>query len=1058
MHKIFFLLGAACLLAAQNAQAQNEPFLIYGKLISENNNTPISGITIKLRHTQKATTSHPDGSFSLFLQAEADTLDILNMGYLQRSLPVSRQMMVPITILLKPITKDLDEVILNTGYQKIPKERSTGSFTSISKSLFNQQSGTGVLERLESISNGLYFDRQTGTGVNIVIRGLSTIQGPRAPLIILDDFPYEGDLNNLNPNDVENITILKDAAAASIWGTRAGNGVIVITSKKGKYEQPIKVEFSSNMTITGKPDLSYAKEISSPDFISVERFLFTNGFYNAQLSGQPWLGISPVVEILNQQELGNISQSEAESQIKDISTHSLQDDFKKYVYQSSRNFQQAITVRGGSKNIAWNLGGGWDHNADPLHATYNRINFRSNQSFKLHSKWEISTGIDYTQSTMEAGQLGYGQLRPKLGNLPVYTKLADEHGMAWPVLYEYREKYTDTAGGGKLMDWNWYPLTDDDHIRSSHKIQAILVNIGSVYHFLPAFTLQLKYQYGRQSGNTQSIYDKESYFARNLINGFTSIDPATGKTAYGVPVGGIRNDWNMLLETQNIRGQLNYSKKWNSHEINAIFGSEYRQIEIDDAAYRSYGYDPDILLSRAVNYTIPYPNYLTGISAYVPDGTGYSGTINRYISFFGNAAYSFKNKYTLSWSGRRDASNLFGATSNNRWTPLWSAGIGWDINKEEFYKCTKLPLLKLRASYGTSGNADPLRSAVTTLQFSSVSKYTQLPIARITQFKNTGLSWERVGMLNLGLDFATRGNRLSGSVEYYYKKGTNLFGTAQVDYTGLAFNSIIKNVASIAGHGFEMGIQSNNIIGAFTWSTQLNLNFNKDKVLTYYLTDLTASNFTVGGSISALEGKPVYALYDFKWAGLDPGTGDPRGYLNGNVSKDYDSLSGAGALVTDLKYIGPTLPTTVFSLGNTFSWQNLSLTLRITGKFGNYFQRPSINYSSLFTNRIGHADFSLRWQLPGDENHTQVPSMIYPLNPQREIFYAGSEVLATKADLIRLQYITLAYQFKKPALQFYININNLGLIWKANQYGIDPEYINSQPPTTNYAFGLKATF
>ena len=297
------------------------------------------------------------------------------------------------------------------------------------------------------------------------------------------------------------------------------------------------------------------------------------------------------------------------------------------------------------------------------------------------------------------------------------------------------------------------------------------------------------------------------------------------------------------------------------------------------------------------------------------DGFGETTDIN--ISFYTNAAYTLKNKYTFSGSARRDASNLFGATPNNRWQPLWSAGFAWNISNESFYNLKKIPLLKLRLTYGTSGNADPSRSAYTILSYNSISYYTQLPIARLAQFANSTLSWEKVNMLNAGVDFSLFKNRLEGSAEYYYKKGVNLFGPTPVDYTSIPTDVFVKNVASISGHGYDFSLNSKNIVGSFSWSSQLNLNFNKDKVLKYYQLNKQGSYFTNGNFYSAIAGKPVYALYDYKWAGLDPATGDPQGYYEGKVSKNYSGLTGPNTLITDMQYMGPTLPTAIASIGNT---------------------------------------------------------------------------------------------------------------------------------------------
>jgi TonB-linked SusC/RagA family outer membrane protein len=1049
MKKIFFYFLLSSFFGDAMAQ-------ISGSIKTAGTGIPMPGVSVKARQAGTFTVTDNEGFFTLSANS-TDTLEISSAGYFPVRLLLHGRSF-PLQLELTRDTKNLEEVTVNTGYQRIPKERLTGAVTSIGDRLFNEQAGTNILDRLEAITNGLYFDRQTGgTGAKILIRGLSTIQGPRAPLIILDDFPYEGDLGNINPNDVESITVLKDAAAASIWGTRAGNGVIVITTKKGRYQQPIKVEFNSNALITDKPALQDIKDISPQDYVGVEKFLYSNGFFDAQLNGEPWLAVSPVVDLLQQRDQGKISATDADAAISALSQHSFRNELNKYIYQKGINLQEALNVQGGSRNMAWNLSGGWDKNKDVLDAGYQRYHFNSGQRFHLTKNLELSTGIDYTQTETTSGKPGYGNLRPVLGSYPVYTQLANADGNSIAVFKQYRRSYIDSASMGKLPDWNYYPLTDYKSTVSSVRTQAILASIGASYSF-KHFKIDLKYRYGKQSGNTQTLYGTDSYFTRNLINSFSSTDPDTGLPIYPIPLGAIRDDGNVTVESQTFRGQLSYSKRIGRHDLSAIAGNEYEAVNTDGASNRVYGYSPSTLGTIPVDYITMFPNFLSGDQQTIQEVSDFSGMKNRNVSYFGNVSDTWKEKYTLYLSARRDASNLFGATQNNRRTPLWSAGMAWAVSKESFYTSTMVPELKFRASYGKSGNSDPLRSAVTTLLYLGNSPYTLLPIARISQFANPDLSWEQVTMLNTEADFSTANHRISGSVDYYYKRASNLFGTSPVDYTNLPFNAITKNVASIAGHGWDILVNSNNIMGAFSWTTQLNINFNRDKVLQYYQPDKTASNFTLGSAVSAIEGRPVYALYDYKFAGLDPMTGDPQGYFNGAVSKDYQAITGTGTLVTDLHYIGPTLPTMVASIGNTFRFKQISLTVRVTGKFGNYFQRPSIDYWNLFLNRIGHPDYAVRWQKPGDEMHTTVPSMIYPLNTDRENFYSQSDVLATKADFIRLQYITFGYDFAKPRISCYLNINNLGLLWRANHYGIDPEYNNILPPALNFAVGIRATF
>jgi TonB-dependent SusC/RagA subfamily outer membrane receptor len=173
----------------------------------------------------------------------------------------------------------LDEVVINTGYQLLKREQTVGSIVSLSASKLDEQKGTDLLSRLEGITSGLIVDRSTPNSGRLMIRGLSTIRGPKDVLVIVDNFPYEGDLANLNPNDVESITVLKDGVAASIWGTRAGNGVIVITTKKGAFNQKLQVDFSVNTGFKEKPDLSGIRQISSSEFIDTEVMLYSKGFY-----------------------------------------------------------------------------------------------------------------------------------------------------------------------------------------------------------------------------------------------------------------------------------------------------------------------------------------------------------------------------------------------------------------------------------------------------------------------------------------------------------------------------------------------------------------------------------------------------------------------------------------------------------------------------------------------------------------------------------------------------------------------------------------------------------
>lgn len=553
-----------------------------------------------------------------------------------------------------------------------------------------------------------------------------------------------------------------------------------------------------------------------------------------------------------------------------------------------------------------------------------------------------------------------------------------------------------------------------------------------------------------------------------MINLYSQLDYDAGMVTYGIPKGGILDLSNSVLAAYGSRVQLNYNKLLGSHRISAIAGSEVRQNRVVQNGNRLYGYDEDKLTFGYVDYySQTYQNFISGAQTSAPSGDYVSELLNRFVSSYGNVAYTYKEKYTISGSGRRDASNLFGVSTNDKWKPLWSTGVSWDISGEQFYKSRWLPYLKLRATLGYSGNVDPNKPAVTTISYTGSSNYTNTPYSDYTSYYNPDLTWETSRQINIGLDFRTGKDIISGSIEFYSKKNENLFGRTNVDYTtGILSGLIVKNVADSKGMGLDIALNSKNIDGRLKWHTQLNLSFNKDKVADYFLLTDQGSQYVGNTRISGIEGKPVYSVFSYKWAGLDGNTGDPQGYLNKQISKDYIGLTDATTTIDDLVYHGSALPTVFGSLGNTLSYGRLSLAIGIVYKFGYYFRRESVNYSSLFSSWSGHGDFYNRWQNPGDELHTNVPSLIYPSPGSRDDFYSNSEVLIEKGDHIRLQYINIGYDLiqnsftKLPfkSIQVYGNAANLGILWRANKQGIDPEYKggNMMPPSKTFSIGIRA--
>jgi len=1022
----------------------------------------LPGATLKNLSSGVTATTDSAGSFTIQGNLN-DKILVSYVGYSSYTFEINGSQS-ELLIRLSPRLSKLNEIsIVSTGYQTLPKERATGSFTVVSKDLYNQQVSPDILSRLESITNSVSVYRNSSTRTSqLMVRGLSTINGPTAPLIVVDNFPYDGNINNINPNDVQSVTVLKDAAAASIWGTRAGNGVIVITTKKGTSNQPLNIEINSNVTIGDKPDLNYLTPMSGSDYIDFEKLLYQNGYYKSKISSSQHPVLSPVVQLLLKATNGTITENQATDQINKLRGFDVRNDFSKYIYQRPINQQYHVNMSGGNNSVNYLFSSGYDKDVSSLSANYDRLNLRSAIVFKPVKGLQISTGLLYTLNHTKTGKPAYGNINP----LAPYQILADAGGNALPITQTYSQSAKDNAATkGNFLDWNYYPLNDYQHNFTTVNTQDILGNFGAQYQIFKGLNVDVKYQYERQQLKSNLLYDAESYFARNLVNAFTQIDGSSLNRI--VPEGGILDQQNAVLTSNDVRGQINYDHSWNKNSIILLVGGELRSIQNNASTFRTYGYNDDLLTSSGVDYINAYPNYITNRLANIPFNNSFSGTLNHFVSFFANGAYTYDSKYTLSASMRRDASNVFGAATNDKWTPLWSTGLSWNLSKESFYHITDLPYLKLRATYGFSGNVDPTKSSVTTISYApGNSIYTNSPYSDVSNFYNPDLRWEKVRTINIGLDFKLKNDRVTGSIDFYRKNATDLYATVPIDYTaGLNIATVTKNIASIQGNGLDVEINTVNLDGPLRWISTFNINYYKDRVTGFNQTSPNGSYY-VADYQNPLLGYPVWGVHSYKSAGLD-GDGNPQGYLNGKVSEDYASITGSGTKVSDLVYNGPRFPVLFGSVGNTVTYNNLSLTARITYNFGNYFRAQSVNYSTLASTGAGNSDYAKRWQKPGDEKLTNIPSIVYPINPDRDNFYTGSESLIQKADCVRLQYITLSYNLKREhfnwlpfkALQVYVNANNLGILWRANHLGIDPDYTytNSVMPTPkNIAIGLRA--
>ncbi|MGV3764883.1 MAG: SusC/RagA family TonB-linked outer membrane protein [Chitinophagaceae bacterium] len=959
-----------------------------------------------------------------------------------------------------PKVKELEEVIISTGYQTIPKERSTGSFATIDNKLLNERVTTSIMERLDGTTAGLTFNKGTGAGINI--RGLSTLAGmaDNQLLIVVDNFIYNGNIADINPNDVQQVTLLKDAAAASIWGARAGNGVIVITSKKGKFSQPAKISLNVNMRVLPEQDLFFEPTMPIPEYIALQEELFGKGYYNTMLNSSALTTIvNPVAEILGKHRAGLITGERKSNLLDSIGKYDLRNDFRKYIYRPAVSQQYALNVSGGSGNMTYYFSGGFDKShAEVIGNHQSRATIRQQMNFKATTWLEISTTLQYVKNDAVTGT------EPLLMQTPwPYARLADDQGNPLVLPQEYRQSYKDTAGKGKLLDWNFRPLEEMALADRSETGEDLLMNIGVTFHMLKGLDITAMYQ--RQSGNTaaQDYRSKESYFTRSRINQFTP--PGGTYQNSAVPYGGILLYQHSQYLSQQARTQLSYSREWGDHAIAAIGGAEIQHSAAEGENTFLYGFDKNLFTASNADLLRLHPRYVGG-SASIALPVLRSGTSTRQVSFFTNATYTYKDRYALSGSARRDASNLFGFSTNNKWTPLWSAGAAWTISKEPFFNAPWIDMLKLRATYGYQGNTSTAVAGVLTIRYSPVADVlTNVPTASVSNVPNPDLRWERVGQTNIGADFSLWAGKLSGTMEYYFKNCTDLVADAPIDPTLGAGDEIMKNSAVLHTKGVDLSLTGKLLDKTIKWKTTAFLTWNTNKVKKYLLSPSIARDLVENGAaINPVEGRQAYALVAYPFAGLDPTTGAALGILNGQPSTDYARIQ-VETKPEELFSPGSSRPEYVVGLRNVVSWKTVDLSFNLTGNF-KYWQLRTYAGSGLFNGGLtGYQDYLNRWQQPGDELRTNLPAITYPVNLQQENFYRQSSAMVVRRDHIRLQNIHLSYTFSRTPLRmvgnvsFYTNLFNVGVLWKSNKEKGDPDAAKSfQQLRTTYSVGIKLDF
>ncbi len=1081
-------------------------------------NEPIAYANVWVKGTNQAAQTNDAGGYLLPAVSTGNVIVFDAVGYNKVEVTASvKQAKLDVTLVSNGTT--LDEVkVVSNGYQTLPKERATGSAATVTAKEIEEHPQNNLLSRIEGLVPGLQVNLTSGdrgffyqsggsiatvpnanggtrtVGTNdyvINIRGRNSLSGEQVPLVVLDGAITELDLSTLNPNDVENISILKDAAAASIWGVRAANGVIVITTKKGKRSQTPAVNFSTILTLGEKPNLDYFKTMSSAQMLNYEKELVDRNILTAIAPSNYFNALNvvpPGTALAQQLKAGTITQTQYDASVNTLSAIDNRSQINKYFLQSAQSQQYNLSVSGGSENSTYYYSASYSRERPNEVNDYGtRLTTTLNNSWKFFNKVTLATSFKGSFFNLVNNGLALQTLyQPSRFTLMPYQLLADANGNG--INFDRISPDFTRTLSPVYKDWRYNYLDEINYGSNSQRDNNYVFNISLKAPLFGGLSASAIYTTERTFDSQRTYYDPRTYFMRDLLNYYTY--PTATSNSLGITTGGGLAQSNTNQRNYSVRGQLDFDRIFaTDHHITAIAGTEIRETNIGQNINSIWGYN----LATGINNTIinlsstPTYAYIGGATptSFVTFNKGGYPTQadkqRRFLSYYSNAAYSYKNKYVLSGSVRYDDYNNFGLDRKYRATPLWSTGVKWNASREDFLKnLTWLNNLALRATYGVNGNLSLSVLPYTYIALGSNDFTTGQATANIIALANPQLRWERTYVTNLGVDFSVLNSRLSGSVEVFKRNSKDLLYAFPISsvYNGTISSTITRNAASMKGNGTEIGlngviVQKNN----WNWSAGLSFAYNTNKLTdARFLESLYTSNLgTSPSSIGPINGYPSDKLFVYRNAGLDA-SGLTQIYdRNGDIVK---ATTVTLSSLSDLKYAGRTTAPYFGGFNTTLRYKQFSLFGQATYQFGSVFLKPSIqNYiTSAFTNTNFDlsADIAKRWMKPGDEATTAVPGLNGNVNAVQIslIRYQNSDINVLKGDYVRLRQLTLSYQLPSGVLSRYkikgaqigATVNNLGLIWRANKEGYDPDfasYIGSNrglPAARSYSVNLNLNF
>ncbi|WP_412467082.1 SusC/RagA family TonB-linked outer membrane protein [Pedobacter sp. KLB.chiD] len=1058
--------------------------------VTNESGKPMEGVTVRVKGTKFSTQTDKSGHFIIPAPYANSMLEINHLGYYHLEIPAQRARVVS----LKISASELKDILVNTGYEQIDSRQLTSAVTSKKMEELHTPGVNTINKLLEGRIPGLVFMQnsgQVGAAPKLRIRGTSTILGNREPLWVLDGIVLQDPVNvnpqsindldfvnllgnaiaGLNPEDIDQIDVLKDASATALYGAKAGNGVIVITTKKGKPGKPT-ISYSTNVTFNRRPRYS---DRNMNMMNSEERMDVSQEMVERRMQYNNVTQFSGYEDALQQYYKGTINYDEFKRQ-KDYYA-SVNTDWLGLITQDSYSQNHTVTLSGGSNRIKFYSSLGYLDEQGTIKGEYNKryssvVNVTADYDNFLA---QVSFAGNYSSRNYSPADLGIMNYAYNTSRtLPAYNP--DGSYFYYPV----------TTTTGQLFNYN---ILKDKEYSSDHT-DLIASNLRALLRLkiTPKFNVEGTFAYAISNNDQQIYYTKDSYYTAKLRQDYSlRFDMA--------PVGG---EWTKKeVRNNNYTGRLqaNYATTFgaeNKHSLSISAGTEIKSNEYNGFDITRRGYFPEM-----GGYFDIVPTTYSGYYNQWMSTKAALGSFNRQLTnefaWYGTTGYSYHNKYIFNFHIRGEQSNLFGVRSNNKLLPIYAFSGRWNMREDVARNASWVNDLALKASWGWQGNMLPGQTPYMIIrQNASTDPYYNSTSANISNFPNPDLRWERTSSSNIALDFALFGNKVTGSVGYFYKRTQDAFLNKTVSEIN-GVQTYVINSGTIENKGVEvaLSVTAINNVGmneskrGFVWRFDPQLGQVLNKIINQAINNrnnvlidnISYSNY-LSGNIQ-LAGKPINTFYSYKFKSLSPVDGSPifYGLENENAAeyqKRYLNMDRQDVYLEIMSESGRREPFIQGGLSNYFGYRNFGLSFNLSYSLGNKIRLMKIasGYAttSAYPQQNLRKEFVYRWRRPGDEAYTNIPGLQvsnnvinawwqnYPtsslqLGGSAYEMYDNSDVRLVSGDYLKLQSASFRYTFSEALIRklklssAYLSLTGTNLFTISNKMlkGQDPTQSGSTP-------------